>query len=263
MARKAVAATLASLVLFTSLVVADATILSAQDNLASSAQLSSVESRELVVGRYLAGSASLQALASVQAYLSSSPARCDDLQQYLGSISASSSLSGEDSGIAYSANISVAKAPPSLWPQGDNLTIVAPFAGSVPGSLDLRSSLSLKEVGGGGLVSLERHEAHLLHISISPDSASSLCASALGSLASALSHPSCNATSTGAAFESVVPRLAEDASAVGFTLAAGWGFVGGAAGGCSVAYWVTLVEPGVQGVTGSFDWTVRGSGTTA
>ena len=81
----------------------------------------------------------------------------------------------------------------------------------------------------------------------------------LGSLAAALSRSPCNATLEQGAFDQAMPRLREDASALGFTLAAGWDY--GVA--CSATYWVTLVERGVAGATGSFDWTVRGSGTTA
>jgi len=259
LARKAVAATLASVVLLTVLVVADATVMSAQDNLASSAQTSHLESRELLLEESLAGGVSLQVLAEVQGYLSSNPAECDGLPQYFASISASSSSSGEDSGIAYSANATAGEAPALQAVESDNLTVVAPFAGAVPGVLDLREALSVNEVGGGGSVSLEREETHTLNLPIEADSASSLCASTLASLGAALSRSPCNATMEQSAFVSVLPGLVADAAALRFTLAAGW--VSGP--GCSAAYWVTLVEPGVAGATGSFDWTVRGSGTTA
>jgi len=257
LARKAVAATLASVVLFTVLVAADATVMSAQDNLASLAQTSHLESRELLLERSLAGSVSLQVLAKVQGYVSSNPAECDGLPQYVASISASSSVSGEDSGIAYSANAtaSEAQAAASL---PENLTIVAPFAGAVPGALNLQEALTVSEVGGGGSASLVRSETHTLNLPIEVDSASSLCASALGALASALSRSPCNATLEQAAFDAVLPGVVEEASAQGFALTAGWG---SGATACSATYWITLVEPGVAGATGSFDWTVRGSGT--
>jgi len=261
LARKAVAATLASVILFTVLVVADATVMSAQDNLASSAQTSYTESRELLLEQSSAGSVSLQVLAKVQAYLSSNPAECDSLPQYLRSISASGSVSGIDSGVAFVANATATEVPsaPLQAAGDDNLTIVAPFSGVVRGALNLQAALSVKEVGGGGSVSLGRHETHILNLPISPDSASSLCANALGSLASALSRSPCNATLEQAAFDAVLPGLVEEAAALGFFLTAGWGS-GGAA--CAATYWITLVERGVAGASGSFDWTVRGSGTT-
>jgi hypothetical protein len=246
----------------TVLVVADATVMSAQDNLASSAQTSYLESRELLLEESLAGGVSLQVLAQVQGYLSSNPAECDNLPRYFASIAASSASSGEDSGVEYSANATAGVAPgsPVVASQGDNLTIVAPFAGWPTGALDLSEALSVKEVGGGGSVSLERQETHALNIPVEVGSASSLCAATLGSLGAALSRSPCNSTLEQAAFDSVLPGLVADAAAARFTLTAGWGS-GGAA--CSATYWVTLVEPGVAGATGSFDWTVRGSGTTA
>jgi hypothetical protein len=260
LARKAVAATLASVVLFTVLIVADATVMSAQDNLASSAQTAQIESRELMLEESLAGGVSLQALAQVQGYLSSNPAPCDDMPQYLESIMASSTSSGEDSGIAYSASATIREAPASLDSAlADNLTMDAPFAGEVPGALNLQESLSVNEMGGGGSVSLERNETHALNLPIKVDSASSLCASTLGLLRAALSRSPCNATEEQIAFEAVLPEVVQEAAALGFTLTAGWS----QSGACSVTYWFTLVEPGVAGATGDFDWTVRGSGTTA
>jgi len=259
LARKAIAATIASVVLFTVLVVADATVMVAQDNLASSSQISHVESEELLLERTASGSVSLQALALVQDYLSSSPADCDGLPQYFASISASSSASGEQSGISYVANATASLAP-SPAAQGDNLTLLGPFSGGAPGALDLRAVLTVKETGGGGSVTLERRETHTLNLPISPGSASSLCASSLAALSSSLSGAPCNGTLEQAAFGAVLPGLVEDAATQGFELTAGWGSGGSA---CSVAYWVTLVQPGVEGVTGSFDWTVRGSGATA
>ncbi|MHB8674737.1 MAG: hypothetical protein ACYDAK_13805 [Candidatus Limnocylindrales bacterium] len=258
MARKAVAAALASVVLLTVLVAADATVMSAQDNLAATAQTSQLESRELLLERSLAGSASLQVLAEVQGYLSSNPAECDGLPAYVSSIFASSSVSGEDSGVAYAANataVAVGTASAS-----DNLTIVAPFSGARPGALDLREVWSVTEVGGGGSVSLERRETHTLNVPIEVGSASSLCASTLGALASALSRAPCNSTLEQEAFGAALPTIVGEAASQGFVLTAGWG---SGAAACSVAYWVTLVEPGVAGATGSFDWTVRGSGTAA
>jgi len=261
LARKAVAATIASVILFSVLVVANATLMSAQDNLASSTLLASIESRELLLERYSAGSVSVQALAQVQSYLSSNTAECETLAQYLASISASGSLSGVDSGIAYSANATAteARSAPFRASQGDNLTMAAPFSGYVPGALDLQTSISVREAGDGGSVTLVRHEAHILNIPISPGSASSLCDTALGTIAAALSRSPCNSTLEAAAFESVLPGLVEEAAAEGFALTAGWG-PGGAS--CAASYWVTLVQRGVEGVTGSFDWTVHGSGTT-
>src|ERR1700693_5677529 len=115
MARKAVAATLASVLLFTALVVADSTITGAQDNLASSAQLSHIESRELTMSEALAGSSSVHVLAQIQSYLASTPAECDGLQQYLGSLSAASSISGEDGGISYVSDATAIEAPAAFF----------------------------------------------------------------------------------------------------------------------------------------------------
>lgn len=258
MARKAVAATLASVVLLTVLVVADATVMTAQDNLAASAQASSIESRELLLERSLAGTLSLDVLAQAQEYLSSTPAGCADLPQYLGSLAASSSASGGDSGISYQANATASGSQATVATE-DNLTLVAPFAGYVTGTLGLRELLDVREVGGGGSVTLVRQEAHALNLPVQVSSASSLCATTTEELAAVLATSPCNATVEQGAFDAALPGLMDQASGLGFELTASWGY----AASCSVAYWFTLVEPGVEGATGSFDWTVLGSGTTA
>ena len=104
----------------------------------------------------------------------------------------------------------------------DNLTLVAPFAGYVPGTLGLREVLSVREVGGGGSVSLVRQETHALNLPIRVSAASSLCASTAGALAAALSASPCNATVEEEAFDAALPGLVDVASGLGFDLSAGW-----------------------------------------
>ncbi len=259
MARRAVAATLASVVLLSLLVVADATIVSAQDNLAAGSQLSRVETRELVLEQALMGSLSMGVLAQAQSFLSTNPATCGEFEGYVGSISASSSSSGDDSGTSYVANATgVGDAGPSS-PAADNLTVVSPFSGGAEGALDMRVAFSIREVGGGGSVLLERHETHVLNVPVRLGDAALLCASAQDALGSALSRSPCNSTLVQAAFGATLPGLMTEASALGFVLTAGlvWGAV------CAPSYWFKLVELGVPGATGSFDWTVVGSGPAA
>ena len=257
MARKAVAATLASVVLFTALLVADSTVMAAQDNLSSSALTARIEVRERVFAFTMAGELSMRVLAQVEAFLASAPAECESLPHYLATLSAADSLTGEDAGIRYSANSTVASAQAA--PIGDNLTLVFPFSGGSPGALSLSETLSINQEGGGGSVDLARHELHFLNIPISPDIASELCAVVGGSLATAL-RQSCNSTLAGAAFDSALTSLVQVAESRGFDLAAGWAPAGAE---CSASYWFTLVDSGVRGPTGSFDWIVHGSGTTA
>lgn len=113
----------------------------------------------------------------------------------------------------------------------------------------------MKEVGAGS-VDLSRRESHLLNVPLDVAAASYLCSSTLSSLAAALSRSPCNATLEQAGFSALLPSLVAEAAGEGFALTAGW-----SAFGCSATYWVTLVEPGVAGAAGRFDWTVHGSGT--
>lgn len=260
MARKGVACTLASVVLFTMLLMANSSLVVGEGDLAETTQLSHLESRELLLGDILVGEASMQLLAQAQGYLASQPAECGSLPAYLDGVTSNATLAGGQGGVAYTVN-----ADGSHWEGGsadDNLTILSPFVGADATSLDMRIVVALNETAGGGTVTRFRQESHLLHIPISPLSAAFLCGSVLGGLGEALAGvPPCNATSAAAAFSAALPPLVSEAGSLGFTLDAGWSLEGSQ--GCSVAYWFTLVEPGVEGVTGDFDWTVLGSGGAA
>lgn len=256
MARKAVATTLAAVALMTLLVVADATVLVAQGDLASSSEASRLESRELLIERSYGGLVSLQALAQVQGYLSSDPAECAGLAAYFGAMSSASSVHGLDSGVYYDVSATISHDGASDAPLADNLTSVAPFSGGLTGALDLTELLTVSEASPGGSVSLDKRETHSLNVPIEAAAASYLCSSTLFSLRAALSRPPCNASLVGGAFDSILPLVAWQAYAQGFRLTAGW-----ALAACVVDFWFTLVEPGVPGPAGSFDWTVRGSGT--
>lgn len=260
MARKAIAASLAAVVLLSVLVVADAAVVSGQDNLASYSQASRLESRVLLLERYSAGVASMLALMHVDDYLASNPAECGAISGYVGGISASASFSGVDSGVSFAADAAAAPEAGSPGLGGvDNLTTLAPFSGYRDGALNLKTLIVLNESSPAGSVSLQKREAHTLNVPVWLDSASSLCASSLSGLGSALARSPCNSTLEQGAFEAALPGLTAAASARGFTLTAGWS----PASACSAGYWITLIERGVPGATGSFDWTVRGHGTTA
>ncbi|MDG7022282.1 MAG: hypothetical protein JRN07_02660 [Nitrososphaerota archaeon] len=258
MARKGVAATMAAVALLTLLVVADATLVVAAGDLASESQAAQLEARALLVERSYGGLVSFQALSQVEGRLASSPAYCGSLPAYLGSISAEAASRGVDSGVGYLADASLSlDRGSSQAVVADNLTSLAPFSGYVPGELDLSESLAVSESGGGGAVLLDKRESHTLHLPIGVAEAGSLCESATGSLAATLSRWPCNASLEAASFDSALAAAAAQAWAEGFRLTAGWG----ADGSCKAAYWVTLVEPGVPGPAGRFDWTVLGSGT--
>jgi len=242
------------------LLVANSAAVVGEGDAAEATQLAHLESHELLLGDALVGEASLQFLSQAQGYLASEPADCASLPQYLEGVASNASLSGNQDGVDYSV-----AAVGSRWSggaAGDNLTTLAPFAGADETSLDVRVVAVVNETAGGGAVLWFKEESHLLHIPIAPESAASLCASTLGGLGQAFGQvPPCNATSDAAAFSAALPPLVEEASSLGFTLDAGWSL--GGSEGCYVSYWVTLVEPGVEGVAGGFDWTVLGAGEAA
>jgi len=261
MARKAVATSLAAVLLLTAVVAAAATTMASQENLASTAQATSLETREAMIAGSESGSLTLTDISKVDDFLSGSPATCGGLQDYLSSISASSSDSGFQGGVAYlaSASASASTDAAAASPGQGDAPLLRPFSGPKEGGLNLDVELTVNE-SASGLAYLSTRQSEVVDVPIAVDSASSLCASSLSALASAFSSvPPCNGTVAQAAFSGLLPSLESLAGGYGFQLAAGWGF----GPGCGVDYWVRLVEPGVAGATGSFQWTVLGSGETA
>lgn len=259
MARKAVATTLSAVLLLTMVVVAAAATMSSEENLATTAQASSLETRESMIANYEAGALTLDDLSQVDRFLSSTPAPCGGLPGYLASISASNSTSGSTGGIAYSASARAFPAPAATADSAATVSaLLRPFAGPKPGALNLDVETTVSE-SASGLVSLALNQTSVVDVPIEADQADSVCASSLSSLESALGRvPPCNSTLAEAAFSSLFPSLESLASGAGFQLTAGWGFAG-----CAVDYWITLEEPGVAGATGEFEWTVVGSGDAA
>jgi hypothetical protein len=232
-----------------------------EENLAAAAQASGLETKEAVIAQAEEGALTLKDISEVDDALSRDPAPCGGMPRYLAAIAASSSDSGSQGGVDYSAN---STAVPALGaaPGGETdggSSLIRPFSGPEPGALDLEVLVDVSE-SASGLVSLAARHTTIVNVPIGVDSASSLCDSSLRSLRSAFVRvPPCNSTSAQAAFASALPSVEASAAARGFRLAAGWGF----GTGCGVDYWITLVEPGVAGATGSFQWTVLGSGGAA
>jgi hypothetical protein len=261
MARKAVATSLAAVLLLTVVVAAAATTMSSQENLASAAQATSLANRETMMAQAESGSLTLTDISKVDDFLAGNPASCGEIPQYLQAISASSSASGFEGGVAYSANATVLPAPAGLLAASGpvNSSLIRPFSGPEEGAFNLEVELSVSE-SASGLASLSTYQTVVANVPIEVDSASSLCTSTLYALQSSFARvPPCNATVGQTVFASLLPSLQSSAGSYGFQLTAGWGF----GAGCGADYWLKLVEPGVAGATGSFQWAVLGSGGTA
>ena len=254
MARRGVAATVASVILLSTLVVAAATVMTGQDNSAQASRQVQLLTRIHLLDVAEGGAASLSSLADVASVVASTPAACEGLKSYPGQVTGSAALNGTDTGIAYTATAAVFPDFATGSP-GDNLTAMAPFAGHADGMLNLEDDLQFSATTAGDAITLGRAEVHLLNLPIRVSAAESLCSSVASGLSGAFAPNKCNYTLDAKAYAHEMPLLVASALAQNFTLTAGYSL------GCTMTFTFTLVQQGVQGPAGPFDWTVLGKGS--
>jgi Spherulation-specific family 4 len=164
-----VAATLAAVILFSTLVVAAVTVQSGADTSAEMSQLTYLENRESITGPILMASASLSLLDEFQQYMEAHPpTNCSSsakVDSYLSSIVISNGSSFEDThGITWRVDGTLRYyAGPD--PGGDdNLTglLTPAYAGYSKGEVSLVASLQVQ--GKGVSSSYSRNETHYLHL---------------------------------------------------------------------------------------------------
>jgi len=254
MGRRAVAATLISFVIFTSLFVANSALYSSENSSLGAAVLSAIQVRESAYGGTLTGLSVFASLAEAQGYLQSNPLDCTSPQPYLGSMSGSARDSGADEGISYTADASWSYSPTP--PPGGGSEYVAQFSGYEAGDLNMEVGTSVEESYNGGLPSYSFQTTEAAHLPVPLASIVSLCLAALSDLHDALSQLQyCNSTGVDGAL---------GAAASGYALLATYSPGATATpgpSGCSVDYGITTTESGLEGVSGPFQMTVVGEGS--
>ncbi|MGD0637582.1 MAG: hypothetical protein ABSA72_06045 [Nitrososphaerales archaeon] len=254
MGRRAVAATLASFVIFTTLLLANAALFATENSSLGAVELTAGQVREHAFGGILVGLSAYGSLEGAQAYLQSHPLDCTSPQDYLESMAGSQRDSGEMEGITYSTTTSWSYSQGS--PDGGGSDYLRQFGGYQSGDLNLEISTSVAESYDGDLPSYAFQSTQSVHLPFLFNSTISLCLGALSDLSAALSSLEyCNSTGVGTALvgvDSAYPILAS--YSVGATATP-------QPDGCSVDYWVTTTETGLEGVSGPFQLTVVGEGS--
>ena len=254
MGRRAVAATLASVVIFTMMLVANAAVYSSENGYLASVRLSSVQVAEVDYATLLEGSSAYDSLAQTQSFLQSTPMDCSSWQSYLGSISGSATSGGTEQSVSYSSasSWSYASVPSSL--PGTTL-LASQFDGYSSGELNIEISTEVSETYLGGLPSYSAHDTQVVHLGVQPEAAAAGCLSALSDLKSVLSSTvSCNSSLVA---EQVSQALARYPALSSYDAGASASLEGD---GCFVNYWVRTSLVGA-GVSGAFEWTVFGDGS--
>ena len=138
-------------------------------------------------------------------------------------------------------------------PAGDNLSMLAPFDGSVPGGLDILVSMSVTGTSPSGGASIDRTEVHLLHLPVELQRLSADCLGALDAAVAALSTETpANCTEGGAdpllqeAFQKGAALAATDGFEFGFSYA----LIPGAE--CGVSLQILVQQRSIDGPGGPF-----------
>jgi hypothetical protein len=253
--RRAVAATLVAFVIFTSLLLANSAIYSADNSGLGAAVLSTAQVRERVYGTILTGLAAYDSLAVTQDYLQSNPLDCSSPQPYLDSIAGSQQEKGTDGGITYTTDASWTYLQVPVTEAGSAL--LSRYGGYSAGDMNLEVTTLVDESYDGGLPSYSIQNSETVHLPVPIVSTISLCLTALSDLRGALSSLShCNSSAVDAAL-----ALAESSYPVLGSFTVGASASSLSSGGCSVDYWVTTTLGGLEGVSGTFQWTVQGAGS--
>lgn len=254
MGRRAVAATIVSVVVFTMMLVANAAVYSSQQGYLSSARLSSAQVLETGYASVLVAASAFSVLAQVQSFLQSTPMDCSAPQAYLGSISGTGTYGGTEQGISYSQQASWNYLSSGSLTTG-NALMSPQFNGYASGDLNVEVASDLSETYLGGLPSYSTDSLQVVHLNIQPEAAATTCTLALADLGDGLSSLSSCSSSLVAQQASLArsryPLLGSFESGASASVIAGR---------CSVSYWVRTSLAGT-GVSGTFEWTVFGSGS--
>lgn len=255
MDRRGVAATIASVVVFTTMLLANTAVYAAQNGYLSAVTISGAQVQERELAVVLVGLSSYSSLAFTQSFLQSTPMDCTSPGPYLAAVAGSGTQISEDQGIDYGVSSSWSYVPAPVSERSDAL-LPSQFVGYGEGDLNLRVVTVVNESFAGGLPSYSVQYVEVVHIPVHLQVIVSACLSALSEIRSALSTlASCDASAVEQALSvakarSVAPSSFEDGASAS-----------SAAGRCFVSYWVTTTQTGIPGVSGAFQWTVSGSGS--
>lgn len=253
MGRRAIGATLVSVVLFTTLLIANASLYSAESSYLSATNLSVAQQREAQYASLLVGLSAYSSLEGVQRLLQSTPIACSSAPAFLSSMSGEEHNNGSYQGIAFEIQTSWGHA--TAGATGNNPADLQPYQGYSAGALNIEVTTSVAESFLGGLPSYHTEELDVVHLPVFLEQQASFCLSVLSTVGQSLSSlPACNSTSIQDALGVIESSYVYPGSV----------YIGGSAtpsgGQCYVEYWVTIAQS-YEGVSGTFEVSVDGSGS--
>jgi len=146
-------------------------------------------------------------------------------------------------------------------PYNDNMSMVKPFDGSLAGYVDILLEIRAFGSSASAGVSLEKTEAHLVHLPVRLEAASSTCTAGVELLKASLegSRPSnCTASAIGP----ILTRASSGPSAMAASAGLGFGIrytIDGSTG-CSVYFTLYISQNGIGGPHGAFSVRMQQAG---
>lgn len=255
--RIGVGATAAAAVIFSILLVSDALVFAASQNRERLYLVSDAEDSLSDGAAVLMGAAGMNILLEAQGALAAGPLDCQTARGRTAAIVAGLSDFQDSGGITVA---STARLVPDAF-LSDNLSMVAPFNGSVLGGVDISISMVATGESLSGAVGISRSEVHLVHIPVDIDRLSNDCVGALGAVARDLSSE-VPANCTGGAADPLaleaIRSAAARVSADGFAFGFAYSVVPGAE--CSVKLQLDISQTGIVGPGGPFTVRLVGEG---
>lgn len=260
------AATIASAVVFSVLLIANAVLYSTQSDSLAAAQLTSVQLQERNYAPVLEGLAGFSALAQAETLLESTPMNCASTTAYQQALHGGGGLGGGTNRSVsydvtwsweYSESEQTAASPPASPAPRSPSSLLQGFDGPSPGDLDLLVNATLNETYLGGLPAYSTSATDEVHLPVQIDSYARACQGALADLNSSFDAGvgACNDSSLAQGLSAARARFPMSPS---FQSGASASLAGGL---CIVSYWVKTAQTGIPGVSGTFQWTVYGSGS--
>jgi hypothetical protein len=255
---RGVAATLASVVLFGSLILSNFVLVSASQERLDISSATDLESALFARTSLAVASGALSVLDEVQTGLASTDFQCSAASSSLAHLVDSSTYHSDGGGLEVTEE-------PNTLDAGyapDNLTSIAPFAGSLPGFLDFSVETTVIGASAGGFVSFQKTETHRLNIPIEFPSVPSYCVSEASKVAktvASLGEGMCNSTALNSAMGTLSAQLSASSSLLG--LSSSLSYVYATSPSCSVGFRLSVSQPNVTGPLGPFSWNLEQSGS--
>jgi hypothetical protein len=247
--RLGVAATAATAIIFSVLLVSNVLVFAASQDREHLYSISNAEDSLGDDAVALMGAGGTNILLEAQAAISSRPLDCQTALATTASMAGTLSDSQRSGGVSVSSTARLAADDSA----GDNLSMLAPFDGSVFGELDLSVLMVATGDSPAGDVSIDRAEVHLVHLPVELDRLSVDCTSALDEMVrtlSAVAPANCTSSEVDPLLAGASRSAAALVAADGFAFGISYTIVTGT--GCSVSLQVRVQQTGIGGPGGTF-----------